>query len=122
MSPVSMRISVVLPAPFWPSRPWITPRSTLRSTSSQARTGPNRFESPTSCTAGTGVALVRSPVPSVSPVPSGSAIRMACAQPPTSFATSTLSAPMSEISWANVSSCAGVGLQMTTLSSGWRPG
>src|SRR4051794_31568947 len=50
--PVSIRINVVLPAPFCPSRPRITPRSTVKSTESHASTGPNRLLIPRISTAG----------------------------------------------------------------------
>src|SRR3546814_4716550 len=45
---------VCLPAPFCPSRPWISPRETLRSTRSHATTSPNRLVIPLSSTAATG--------------------------------------------------------------------
>ena len=44
--PVRIRIVVVLPAPFGPSRPKTEPRGTSRSSESSARTDPNRFVSP----------------------------------------------------------------------------
>src|SRR3954468_5530513 len=47
-----MFISVVLPAPFSPTMPWIEPRRTVRSTSLLARTAPNRLAIPRSVTAG----------------------------------------------------------------------
>ena len=47
-----MFISVVLPAPFSPSSPRISPGATARSTLSFARTGPKRFVMPRSSTSG----------------------------------------------------------------------
>src|SRR4051812_868367 len=41
-----MRISVVLPAPFGPSRPTISPRSTSNDTSSSASPSPPRLDAP----------------------------------------------------------------------------
>src|SRR5260370_42001732 len=50
---VSMRISVVLPAPFGPSSPKISPSSTLKRTWSTATKSPNRFVNPS-----TSIALI----------------------------------------------------------------
>src|ERR1043165_1092258 len=43
-SPATIRISVVFPAPFSPTRPTISPGCTSSETSSTARVGPNDFE------------------------------------------------------------------------------
>ena len=51
-----MRMSVLLPAPFSPTRPWISPGARSSETSSLASTGPKRRVMCRSETAG-GVAL-----------------------------------------------------------------
>src|SRR6478609_3537909 len=47
-------MSVVLPAPLPPSRPWTSLRPTVRSTPSRATTGPNVFRMPSMCRIGRG--------------------------------------------------------------------
>src|SRR5438445_1627090 len=49
-------ISVVLPAPFSPSRPWISPRRTVSETLSLAVSSPKRFVMPTSRSRGVSLA------------------------------------------------------------------
>src|SRR6185437_9748003 len=48
-----MFISVVLPAPFSPTMPWMVPRATVRSTPRLAIVAPNRLTMPRSAMAGT---------------------------------------------------------------------
>jgi len=65
-----MRIVVVLPAPFGPTRPKKHPRGTSRSTPATATFWSNRFHSPLTATAGhpagarlgSGVSLVGQPL------------------------------------------------------------
>src|ERR671911_2665311 len=52
-----MFISVVLPAPFSPTMPWIVPRGICRSTFLLAWTGPKRLSMPMSSTAGWALAV-----------------------------------------------------------------
>src|SRR5690606_7694713 len=66
--PVRIFMSVLLPAPFCPSRPWISPRWTLRQTLSHATTGPNRLVISVSSTAGTATVAVAVPATSSLPV------------------------------------------------------
>src|SRR6478752_2693344 len=47
-------MSVVLPAPLPPSRPWTSLRPTVRSTPSRATTGPNALRIPSMCRRGRG--------------------------------------------------------------------
>ncbi len=53
-----MFISVVLPAPFSPTSPWMVPRATVRSTLRFATVAPNRLAMPRSSTAGTPAPLM----------------------------------------------------------------
>src|SRR6476620_8199242 len=53
-------MSVVLPAPLPPSRPWTSLRPTVRSTPSRATTGPNVLRMPSMCRRGRGSCAVLS--------------------------------------------------------------
>src|SRR5919206_5270423 len=50
--PASTRMSVLLPAPFSPTRAWISPRRSTRSTASSATTPGKRFVTPRRATIG----------------------------------------------------------------------
>src|SRR5882724_8573033 len=47
-TPAMIFISVLLPAPFSPTRPWISPAESVKSTPRNAATPPKAFEMPTS--------------------------------------------------------------------------
>ena len=76
--PVRQPISVDLPAPFSPTRPWISPGSTARSTPPSAATPPNRLARPETRRRATGLdsggplppGFASAPNPSVSAPPS----------------------------------------------------
>jgi hypothetical protein len=57
MTVARIRIVVVLPAPFGPSRPKIVPTGTSRSMPASACTSPNSFVSPSTRIAGSAIVL-----------------------------------------------------------------
>src|SRR5262245_21701351 len=58
-TPLRMRISVDLPAPFSPTTAWISPNATSKSTPSSATVAPNRLVTPSALTAGRVIASTR---------------------------------------------------------------
>src|SRR5262245_56230488 len=58
-TPLRMRISVDLPAPFSPTTAWISPNATSKSTPSSATVAPNRLLTPSALTAGPVIASTR---------------------------------------------------------------
>ena len=62
--PARILTSVLLPAPFSPTRPWISPGTNVSDTSSRAWVAPNRFEIPRRSARRVGI-VARSATPSV---------------------------------------------------------